>query len=107
MEKDDPRAGRIPIVVDDLVPPGQAYIITQDLVRQWYVGDFDERRPTMVEKVRDAAERALWTGVQTGLGVLVVTDVSTVRTAVVAAVGAVLSVVKSFAKDRLEVLKAR
>jgi len=44
----------------------------------------------------DVAERAAWTAAQAFLAVFLVTDVSTVKAALVAAAGAGLSVVKGF-----------
>ena len=46
--------------------------------------------------VFDVAERAAWTAAQAFLAVFLVTDVSTVKAALVAAAGAALSVVKGF-----------
>lgn len=50
----------------------------------------------------DIAERALWTAVQAFLSVFTVTDLSTSRTAGIAAVAAVLSVIKSAAASRVQ-----
>ncbi len=46
-------------------------------------------------------ERAAWTAVQAFAAVLVIGDLSTLRTAVVAAAAALLSAVKTLAKERL------
>ncbi len=50
----------------------------------------------------DKIERLVATAVQAGLSVLVLTDVSTVKTAVVAAVAAALAAVKAWAKEVLD-----
>ena len=47
------------------------------------------------------AERAAWTAVQAFAAVLVIGDLSTLRTAVIAAAAALLSAVKTLAKERL------
>lgn len=49
----------------------------------------------------DMAERALWTAAQAFLAVFTVTDVSSARAAGVAAVGAILSVLKSAVAARI------
>jgi hypothetical protein len=46
-------------------------------------------------------ERAAWTAVQAFAAVLVIGDLSTLRTAVVAAAAALLSAVKTLAKERI------
>lgn len=46
-------------------------------------------------------ERAAWTAVQAFAAVLVIGDLSTIRTAVIAAGAALLSTVKTLAKERL------
>jgi|10_taG_2_1085330.scaffolds.fasta_scaffold488641_2 hypothetical protein len=50
----------------------------------------------------DKIERLVATALQAGLSVLVLTDVSTVKTAVVAAAAAALAVVKAWAKEALD-----
>ncbi len=50
----------------------------------------------------DKIERLVATALQAGLSVLVLTDVSTVKTAVVAAAAAALAVVKAWAKEVLD-----
>ena len=50
----------------------------------------------------DKIERLVATALQAGLSVLVLTDVSTVKTAVVAAAAAALAVVKAWAKGALD-----
>ena len=49
----------------------------------------------------DIAERAAWTGVQSFLAVFVLTDVSSLQSAGVAAGGAVLAIIKNLAAQRL------
>jgi hypothetical protein len=49
----------------------------------------------------DTAERALWTGVQSFLAAFAVTDLSTARTAGIAAAGAILAVIKCAAAARI------
>lgn len=49
----------------------------------------------------DMAERSLWTGVQAFLAVFTVTDLSTARTAGVAAAAAILAVVKAAVAARI------
>ena len=51
--------------------------------------------------VFDVAERAAWTAAQSFLAVFLVTDVSTVKAALVAAAGAALSVVKGFVASKV------
>ena len=46
-------------------------------------------------------ERAVWTAVEAGLAVLVLTDVSTLRACGVAALGALWAAVKAYAKTRI------
>ena len=46
-------------------------------------------------------ERAAWTAVQTFAATVIIGDMSTLRTAVIAAAASVLSAVKTLAKDRL------
>ena len=56
----------------------------------------------MVKKIlADVAERAAWTAAQAFLAVFLVTDVSTVKAALVAAAGAALSVVKGFVATKV------
>ena len=50
----------------------------------------------------DMFERAAWTFVQAFLSVFVVSDLGSWETAVVAAAAATLSVIKTFARDRLQ-----
>lgn len=50
---------------------------------------------------QDVAERAAWTAVQAFLSVLVLTDVASIEAALVAAGGALISVVKTVAAARL------
>jgi hypothetical protein len=45
-------------------------------------------------------ERAAWTFVQAFFAVFVVSDLASVKTALIAATAAVLSVAKTYAKDR-------
>lgn len=52
--------------------------------------------------LRDTGERALWTFIQAFTSAAVVTDVSTFRTAALAGLAAVISVVKSLAVHRLQ-----
>lgn len=49
----------------------------------------------------DVAERAVWTFLQTFLGVFVVTDLATAEQAAVAGLAAVLSVVKGFVATKI------
>tara|TARA_R100001463_G_scaffold108510_1_gene163046 strand:- start:671 stop:862 length:192 start_codon:yes stop_codon:yes gene_type:complete len=51
---------------------------------------------------KDWCERACWTAVQSFLAVFVVSDLSTVRSAVIAGVAAGVSAIKSLAKERLQ-----
>lgn len=51
--------------------------------------------------IRDIVERALWTFVQGFLGAFTITDLSTARTAALAGVMALLSLVKSVAASRV------
>ena len=46
-------------------------------------------------------ERAAWTFVQAFLAVLVISDLASAKTALVAGVAAALSVVKTYAQDRV------
>ena len=46
-------------------------------------------------------ERAAWTAVQAFAAAVIIGDLSTLRTAVIAAAAALLSAVKSLAKERL------
>jgi hypothetical protein len=46
-------------------------------------------------------ERAAWTAVQAFAAVIIIGDLSTVRTAVIAAASALLSAVKTLAKERM------
>ena len=50
----------------------------------------------------DWVERALWTAVQAFVAVFVVTDLSTLRSAATAGLAALISSVKTVAKDRLK-----
>lgn len=54
-----------------------------------------------LQTLKDIGERAVWTFVQTFLAVFVIDDLSTVRPAAVAALAAVLSVVKGFVATRV------
>jgi hypothetical protein len=54
----------------------------------------------MTEEIRDLASRASWTAAQAFLAVFLVTDVSTVKSAAVAAAGAGLSVVKTYVNSK-------
>jgi hypothetical protein len=47
-------------------------------------------------------ERSCWTAVQSFLAVFVVTDVSTLRSAAIAGVAALISAVKTLAQERLK-----
>ncbi len=49
----------------------------------------------------DALERAVWTAVESGLAVLVVTDWSTWEAAMVAASASMIAAIKAFARARL------
>lgn len=53
----------------------------------------------------DITRRAFWTFVQAFLAVLVVTDVATYEVALAAGVGAVLSVIKTYAVHQLDAIK--
>ena len=50
-------------------------------------------------------ERSCWTAVQSFLAVFVVADVSTLRSAAIAGVAAVISAVKTLAQERIKLLK--
>lgn len=56
----------------------------------------------MSDKLLNLLERAGWTFVQAFTATLVVADLSTARDALVAGIAAALSVVKTFAQDRLD-----
>lgn len=58
-------------------------------------------------QLANVAERTAWTFAQTFLGVFVVTDISTARTAAVAAVASAIVPVKEFVKHRREVADDR
>ena len=49
----------------------------------------------------DMLERAAWTFVQGFLGVFLISDLSTGRGAVIAGVAAALSVIKTYARDKI------
>jgi len=49
----------------------------------------------------DALERAVWTAVESGLAVLIVTDWSTWEAAMVAASASMIAAIKAFARARL------
>jgi hypothetical protein len=51
--------------------------------------------------IRDAFERAVWTAVEAGLAILVITDVATVKAAAVAMVAALIAALKTFAKTKI------
>ena len=51
--------------------------------------------------LRDALERAVWTAVESGLAVLVITDLTTLKASCVAALAALVAAAKSFAKSKL------
>lgn len=62
--------------------------------------------------MRDLLERSLWTGVQSGLGLLTIEgltafDASALETLAVAGVAALLSALKTLSKGRLARLKDR
>ena len=52
--------------------------------------------------LKDWAERTAWTAVQSFLAVFVVTDLSTAKTAITAAIAAGLAAVKSLAQQRIK-----
>lgn len=51
--------------------------------------------------MRDMFERAAWTMAQSFLAVFVVSDLASARAALVAGLAAALSVIKTYAKDRV------
>ena len=53
------------------------------------------------EEVRDMFERAAWPLAQSFLAVFVVSDVASANAALVAGLAAALSVIKTYAKDRV------
>ena len=54
-----------------------------------------------VDSMKDMLERAGWTFAQSFLAIFVIGDMATLKTALVAAASATLSIVKTYAKDKV------
>ncbi len=82
---------RYDVVYSPDVPPGYAYLLRPS--NMVFIPNKEKR---MTESLKDLVLRAVYTAGEVFLAVLVLTDVSTIRTAAVAAAGAAISVVKTW-----------